>query len=228
MKVYPFYEFEKQVMHTQPATGNVSDDDRIPFITLQLNRDGIAKFTALLQSPFELEATVGEPLLSFLLKLPGFTAEYIEKDVQTILLNGEPVDDVYTPLTEPGAVIALSAVVPGLGVMGAMFRKGSIHTSPGLESHHAAEAENSGKHITISLKLFNYIAQSRGAEILRRGISISTATVLTFFETRPWLCEQVQAVKINETCTHDTKTLMCALKSEAHCHFRLTHEELCL
>lgn len=194
----------------------------IPIITLQFDQDVIEKFTALLQSPFEVETQTGEPLLSFLEKLPGFTAEYIEEEVQTILMNGEPIEDVYTPLTESGAVIALSAVVPGLGVMGAMFRKGSIHSSTVHATLQDSGAPTTEKKITISLKLFNYIARARGAEILLKGVSISTKAMLAFFQTRPWLLEQIEVITINDIHTHDTEALIQVLRSTGQCRFALT------
>lgn len=197
----------------------------IPSITLQLDQDVMEKFSALLQSSFEVETINGEPLLSFLEKLPGFTPEYIEEEVQTILINGEPVEDVYTPLTESGAVIALSAVVPGLGVMGAMFRKNSIYSSQGSSSHQHCVASTDDEKITISLKLFNYIARARGAEILQKGVKVRTAAILTYFETRPWLLEQIQAVTINDISTHDTDALVQALKNAEHCQFSLRWKE---
>ena len=205
-------------MKTTPATNKT-----IPTITLQLDLDVTTKFTALLQSSFEVETKSGEPLLSFLEQLPGFTAEYIDKEVQTILMNGEPVDDVYTPLKEPGTVIALSAVVPGLGVMGAMFRKGSIHSTTVHTTYQESGPQTPDRKITINLKLFNYIARARGTEILRKGIRISTKTLLTFFQTRPWLLEQIEAITIDDIHTHDSKTLVQVLRHTKHCHFALTN-----
>ena len=209
-------------MNKTTATSNTSLKKSIPVITLQLDQDVTQKFTALFQSRFEVETKTGEPLLTFLEKIPGFTPEYIEEEVQTILLNGEPVDDVYTPLTESGAVIALSTVVPGLGVMGAMFRKKSIHSSSDFLNHNNSETKTTEKKITISLKLFNYIARARGAEILRKGVRIRTAAILTFFQTRPWLLEQIKAVTINDISTHDTDELVQELNNAEHCHFALT------
>lgn len=210
-------------MNTTATHNNTATNADIPAITLQLEPNVMEKFAAILQSSFEVETKSGVPLLTFLERLPGFTAEYIEKEVQTILINGEPVEDVFTPLTESGAVIALSAVVPGLGVMGAMFRKGSIHSSSGAATLQDAEGITAEKKITISLKLFNYIARARGAEILRKGVRISTKTMLTFFQTRPWLLEQIEAITINDTRTHDADALVHVLKETEHCQFALTN-----
>lgn len=200
---------------------NASLKDAMPAITLQLSQEGIDKFTALLQSGVEIETTAGESLLQFLEKIPGFTPEYIDNDIQTIFLDGTAIDDVHASLTDTETVIALSAAMPGLS--GAIYRKNSIHSPLRSVHHHYDTTKVEEKTISIYLKLFNSIARDRGEEMLRRGVILKTATMLTFLQTRPWLANYIQAVTINDDTTANAKSLMHTLQNTERVHIALTN-----
>lgn len=207
-------------MTPRPYT-DANPKDAMPAITLQLSQEGIDKFTALLQSGVEIETNAGEPLLQFLEKIPGFTPEYIDNEIQTIFLDGTAIDDVHAPLTDTETVIALSAAMPGLS--GAIYRKNSIH-SPLRSVHHQYDtAKVDEKTISIYLKLFNSIARDRGAEMLRQGVTLKTSTMLTFLQTRPWLVDHIQAVTINDTPVANTDSLVDTLRNTERAHLSLTN-----
>lgn len=207
-------------MTHSPATKAIPKDT-MPAITLQLSEEGIDKFTALLQSGVEIETNAGEPLLQFLEKIPGFTPEYIDNEIQTIFLDGTAIDDVHAPLTDTETVIALSAAMPGLS--GAIYRKNSIH-SPLRSVHHQYDTTKvDEKTISIYLKLFNSIARDRGAEMLRQGVTLKASTMLTFLETRPWLVDHIQAVTINDDPAANTDSLVDTLRNTERAHLSLTN-----
>ena len=198
-----------------------SPKDAMPAITLQLSQEGMDKFTALLQSGVEIETTAGEPLLQFLEKIPGFTPEYIDNDIQTIFLDGTAIDDVHAPLTDTETVIALSAAMPGLS--GAIYRKNSIHSPLRSVHHHYDATKVEEKTISIYLKLFNSIARDRGAEMLRQGVTLKTSTMVTFLQTRPWLADHIQAIMINDDPAANTDALMHTLQGTERVHLALTN-----
>jgi len=144
----------------------------------------LASFTTLLQSGFRVMTPGGKTLVEALIDLPGFTPDYLATTVQTIFCNGVPVDDLRLPVPGEGAVVALSAAMPGLA--GAIFRKNSIHAP--LRGNATAHEEPTGAAKTsFTLKLFNSIALERGGELLRRGVVVTAAKVASFLARRPEL-----------------------------------------
>jgi hypothetical protein len=113
---------------------------------------------------------------SFLLALPGFTAEYLEHNVQTIFVNGSAADNLNTPLGD-GGTLALSAAMPGLA--GAIFRRQSVHSSlrSAISTHEETEKSGAGY---ITLKLFNRIAVDRGFDLMAKGITIRGQSLYKF------------------------------------------------
>ena len=207
-------------MTSRTAT-NTMPKDAMPSITLRLSQEGMDKFTALLQSGVEIKTKAGEPLLQFLEKIPGFTPEYIDNDIQTIFLDGTAIDDVHAPLTDTETVIALSAAMPGLS--GAIYRKNSIHSPLRSVHHHYDATKVEEKTISIYLKLFNSIARDRGAEMLRQGVTLKTSTMLTFLQTRPWLVDHIQAVIINDDPAANTDSLVDTLRNTERAYLSLTN-----
>jgi len=69
-----------------------------------------------------LGVPVGCPIRALLREVLGLTDEYIEARLQTVFLDGKPVDDIDGPLSGTGATLALAPAMPGL--MGAMLRRG--------------------------------------------------------------------------------------------------------
>lgn len=140
-----------------------------PLLTLQLPEETVAGFASLLQHGMLFAVDRPVAILPFLLALPGFSAEYIEKTVQTIFINGVAADSLERTLAA-GSTLALSAAMPGLA--GAIFRRQGVHGS--LRSHPATQTppvpSDSG---FITLKLFNSIATDRVQDLLTHGILLT-------------------------------------------------------
>ncbi len=154
-----------------------------PQLTLALPEEAIAGFASLLQHGILNAVDQPVPILPFLLALPGFTAEYIEKTVQTIFIDGVAADSLDRSLAA-GSTLALSAAMPGLA--GAIFRRQGLHGS--LRSQPAAKvATNSSAAGFITLKLFNSIAADRVRDLLIQGICISGKTLHDFAARREHL-----------------------------------------
>src|SRR5512137_27882 len=83
--------------------------------------DRLAYFFPLLQKGFELKVCLGTPIGVLLRDGLGLTDEYIETRIQTVFLDGKPVDDINGALIRDGSTLALAPAMPGL--MGAMLRR---------------------------------------------------------------------------------------------------------
>ena len=131
----------------------------------------ISRFLKLLERGFRLKIETSLPIRELLCHHFGISEEYVDNRIQTIFLNGRPVDDVDAAWIENGSNLALSAAMPGL--VGASFRKGGYYTSL-RDTISYTKAKNSilkggGE---IILKLFNIVARELGPEFLEKGIRI--------------------------------------------------------
>jgi hypothetical protein len=130
--------------------------------------------------------------------------------VQTIFCNGIPVDDLHMTIPGRGAVIALSAAMPGLA--GAIFRKNSIH-APLRGNAKALASESGGGYIIFTLKLFNSIALERGTELLCQGVTMTANTVASFLEKRPDLAAGIVAARHNQQ-VYPIETMISRLRGD--------------
>ncbi len=162
--------------------------NQIPALTLRTAPDGADGFTTLLQTGVHIATDRGISIGGFLKGLPGFTAEYITDQVQTIFLNGTATDDMETPLDGVNPTLAVSAAMPGLA--GAIFRRNSLHAA--LRTVKLTERSSAaGGSVTVNLKLFNAIARDRGSELLRRGVTVKAVNLARFLDSRGTVAEQI-------------------------------------
>jgi hypothetical protein len=164
-------------------------------VTLQVLPESLHLFTTLLQSGIEIKANTAIEMGEFLCQLPGFTPDYIHATVETIFLNGTPVDDLTLRFTGEAPVLALSAAMPGLA--GAIFRKNSIHSALRTQTTTQESAGDNTRAITVTLKLFNSIAKERGPFLLEAGITIKASKFLTFLHQRAGLCDHITDIDLN-------------------------------
>jgi hypothetical protein len=85
----------------------------------------IPRFFQLLQQGFAVKVQAGCSVKTLLCEQLGLSPEYLEERIQTIFLDGRPVDDVNSAIIEDGSTLALSAAMPGLA--GATLRKGGYY-----------------------------------------------------------------------------------------------------
>jgi hypothetical protein len=160
-----------------------------PIVEIRVRPGFINKYAALFQMGVNIETHGTTSIGSFLNRLPGFTKEYINNRVQTIFLNGSAMDDLQSPLIGDRPVLAISAAMPGLA--GAIFRRNSLHAA--LRSNGVSNLVPDGHKETVNvrLKLFNMIAQEKGADLLARGVGYTGAQLVHFFTDNPTLLSNV-------------------------------------
>ena len=145
-------------------------------LTVILPRERVTDFSSLLQHGILYAVDKPVHICEFLLALPGFSADYLAKNVQTVFINGSAADSLDRFLG-CGGTLALSAAMPGLA--GAIFRRQGLHGSLRSRTEDKVHSGNSGPGF-ITLKLFNSIAVERVPQLMAQGILIDSQAFLDF------------------------------------------------
>ncbi len=169
----------------------------IPRLELLIPAGTSNKYTTLLQAGILEERSASTTIGEFLASLPGFTNHYIRERIETIFLNGLPVDDLETRMSGPSPVLAISASMPGLA--GAIFRKNSFHAALRTsKSDSLPDRALSTEKIIIRLKFFNSIASEKGGIILQNGCLMDCDSVLKFINYRRQLFSHLLALHCDD------------------------------
>jgi len=140
-------------------------------LSLTVNADRVHCFFPLLQKGFVLGVPVGCPIRALLRDVLGLTDEYIEARLQTVFLDGKPVDDIDGAFIRDGATLALAPAMPGL--MGAMLRRGGFYAPMRSEITHRDDAAPRGiREGRITMKLFGMALMELGPKLLENGIEV--------------------------------------------------------
>lgn len=157
--------------------------DRANQVRLTVKAPLIPFFFPLLQRGFTQVIQAGCTVRSLLSDQFGLSAEYIEKRIQTIFLNGKPVDDFDTAIVRDGSSLALSSAMPG--VLGATLRRGGYYSRMRSQITHvesAAPPRRSDGRIVV--KLFNLTIRELGPVFLARGIWVDGENLTDFLRGR--------------------------------------------
>jgi len=144
----------------------------------------IQRFLLILQQGFALKVRVGCTVEELLRQQLGLNPEYLKERIQTIFLDGHPIDEVTSAYVLSGSTIALSAALPGLA--GATLRKGGYYAP--LRSHisykgaNDMEANHDG---IIFFKLFNLSLKDLGPLFLAKGVLVGGKSLSEFFRAQP-------------------------------------------
>lgn len=141
----------------------------------------ISRFLKLLEHGCKLKIKAGRTIKQLLCQDLGIPEDYVDNRIQTIFLNGKPVDDADTATVENGSILALSAAMPGL--VGITFRKGGFYASFRSNITYAKmQAPDAGDAGNMVLKLFNMVGKELGPELLARGIRIKGDAIHNFVQ----------------------------------------------
>jgi hypothetical protein len=143
----------------------------------------IRDFSPILQQGFRVTARVGCTLRKLLCEQFAMGGDYVAERITTIFLNGKATDDLDTAIIRDGAVIALSAAMPGL--VGATMRRGGYYSAMRSTITHADDRGSREDRIgTVRIKLFNMLLAELGPDFLRRGVVVTAADMTEFMESR--------------------------------------------
>jgi hypothetical protein len=140
-------------------------------------------FFPLLAKGFRAPSARGVSLFQFLREALKIEEAYIMRRVQTVFLDGKPVDDLRKAVVSEGSTVALSAAMPGLA--GAVLRSRSPF-APMRSRPSASRAENGGADRTcrVRVKLFNLTVREIGPELLKNGVSVDGKDLAELFKDR--------------------------------------------
>jgi hypothetical protein len=135
----------------------------------------------LFQSGVLLKIQLGASIKNLLCKQLSLDKIYVDKRINTIFLNSQPVDDLSKVIIKNNDTLALSSAMPGL--IGATLRKGS-HLAPLRDSITFKEYRNDSirDYGLIRLKLFNFISQEVGPLLLQNGVMVDFEEVIDLFQ----------------------------------------------
>jgi len=148
-------------------------------VLLTFNPDRIFIFFQLLENGFIVKGKAGCSVNEFLRNRLLIGQDYIDKRIQTIFLDGKPVDDVNSAIIKDGSSISLSAAMPGLA--GATMRRGgALAVMRSGISYAPPETGFDSYEGKVTVKFFNLISKELGPEFLNRGIIIDGKTFAGF------------------------------------------------
>ncbi|MBA4357015.1 MAG: hypothetical protein C0405_04735 [Desulfovibrio sp.] len=145
-------------------------------LVLQADPKALLALTPLLREGVGAQVRPGLSLRRTLVEDLGLDPVCVEERVQTVFLDGSPVDDIDADCANPGCTLALAAALPGVagiamrrGSPVGVFREGIAHGVP-----HDVDAgrTGSGEELAVTLKLFNSVAVECLAPVLGRGITL--------------------------------------------------------
>jgi hypothetical protein len=150
-------------------------------LRLHFHSDPIVAFFPLLQMGFHIEVTTGN-LLELLGRICDMDCEKMRHRIQTVFLNGKPVDDLAGVVVADNDCVALSAAMPGL--VGATMRSGGVLA--GLRqsiSHRSRQAPSCPRQGMVIIKLFNLLIKELGPRFLQKGILLKADGIVNLLES---------------------------------------------
>ena len=105
-------------------------------LSLKSEKGSLSSFFPLLQKGFAVKTQAGNSIKNLLCDQFGVDAGYLEDRIQTIFLDGKPVDDAETAIVKSGSTVALSAAMTlrhaGLKVQALVEEDPDLHTYPSV------------------------------------------------------------------------------------------------
>jgi hypothetical protein len=142
----------------------------------------ISHFSVLLQQGVTVRSRIGGSIATYLREEIGASSTTIDK-IQSVILDGKPVDDIDSARIKDGSVLALSAAMPGL--VGATLRRGGAYSSfRSTITYHETEKDYFTGQGFVRIKLFNLLMAELGPGLLRKGVVIRSEDFHSFAAER--------------------------------------------
>ncbi len=159
-------------------------DKGLEGLNLRVSPEQVARFHPLMHEGFLVRAKTGCTIKTLLCDQFGVSPEYLETRVQTVFLNGKPVDDVESAEVPGGATLALSAAMPGL--VGATLRRGGYYAPMRSNiTYRKEEAHTTRGEGMVRIKLFNLLGPELAPTFLAKGIWLSSSRLQEFLSRLP-------------------------------------------
>jgi hypothetical protein len=143
----------------------------------------------MLQQGVTLRVFVNDSIGEFLREQLGLSPGTIEKRVQTVFLDGKPVDDIERAVVRDGSTLAIAPAMPGL--MGAMLRRGGYYAPMRSGITHRADAaprERAAGRVVV--KLFGTALRELGPRLLAHGVEVGGEELARLLASLPGECRR--------------------------------------
>jgi hypothetical protein len=159
--------------------GFLMKDADFKIIHISINHTMIPAFFWFLEKGVKKQVKIACDIKTMLSDQLNISADYIDNRIKTMFLNGRPVGDINSTIIDDGAIIALSAAMPGLA--GATFRR-TENTKPSKSTIDIKRGAKKSKQQkgTITIKFFNLVLRELGPVFLKSGILISKDELMHF------------------------------------------------
>lgn len=153
-----------------------------PELTIQCHPKWLWKFNALLQKGVTIQCLTNRSLMLLLKEDFHLDDNYIHHRIQTITIDGRPVDDPASAMIPNGTTLAISGAMPGL--VGATLRKGGYYAAMRETISYASHDKATRKTQVgfVIIKLFNLILKDLAEAFLRRGIGITGKALVALMD----------------------------------------------
>ncbi len=129
-----------------------------------------------------VRARIGCSVNDFLREQIGLSPDVIER-IQSVFLDGRPVDDLDSAIIRDGSTLALSAAMPGL--VGATLRRGGVYSSfRSTITYRETDAQCAAGEGFVRMKLFNLLMNESGPDFLKKGIFITSSDLMDFLKAQ--------------------------------------------
>jgi hypothetical protein len=153
-------------------------------LALRLKPGTLPRFFPLCQQGFLVKVPGSGSVRTILCRYLGLSPEYLEGRIQTIFLNGKPVDELDAAMVGPGDTLALSAALPGL--VGATMRRGGSLAGLRANISYGEQVQTAaGGECLVQFKLFNLVTGELAPLLLEQGIWIKAAVLESFLRHQP-------------------------------------------
>lgn len=186
-------------------------------IIFSVNDSKMLGWLTLTSGGVDVELTVNldvRTLVTRELKIPD---DYLENRIQTVFLDGSPVDDIDEAIVRPDQDLTLCTALPG--AMGICMRRDSPLKAYRAGIGHCEDCDQlvDPKPGRITLKYFNFIAREQGGSLLQRGVILKPAPLKRFLESRDadfW--DDIASIEVNgvEKEIEDTAVFIMNRKAE--------------
>jgi hypothetical protein len=162
--------------------------NHVKTLVLRCHRETLEALAPLAREGLGVDIRPGQSLRRTMEIDLGFCPACVEERIQTVFLDGSPVDDIDNAAASPGCTLALAAAMPGVagiamrrGSPVGAFREGVTHhaSTPAGSSHADGPARQ-----RITLKLFNFVAVECLAWVLEQGAEVPAVRLAEVLEER--------------------------------------------
>jgi len=185
----------------------------------QVSPQGLIFWHYLLREGVDIEISPGNSVQELLHKELNIPEQTIQKQIKTIFLNQNPVDDLQITVPDQ-STLTLSGAMPGF--LGACMRVNSPYAKMRESLSGTAYSNSKGSvnsnTIIVRLKIFNVLVPEIGPLVLQKGILLSREKFQDHLENLPAnFYKSSQQVKINQhPCLADTYAILKRLEDSPY------------